>query len=53
MMAVEKMQSLRACPATVFTASATEEVGQSKIASTPWLSYQARARLEPMSGLFW
>jgi hypothetical protein len=25
----------------VFTASATEDVGQSKIASTPWLSYQA------------
>ena len=33
-------------------ASATEEVGTSTIASTPW-SYHWRAMLAPTSGLFW
>ena len=38
---------------TSLTASATEEVGTSKIASTPSWSYQRRAIAAPTSGLFW
>ena len=40
-------------PVIWFTASATDEVGTSKIASTLSTSYQVRAMLEPTSGLFW
>src|SRR5512144_1516819 len=36
-----------------FTASATEEVGTSKITSTLSASYHCRATEEPTSGLFW
>src|ERR1044071_3334526 len=38
---------------TSLTASATDEVGTSTMASTPLVSNHSRARLEPMSGLFW
>ena len=34
-------------------ASATDEVGTSKMASTLSTSYQVRAIVEPTSGLFW
>src|ERR1044071_2348993 len=36
-----------------FPWSATDEVGTSTMASTAWVSNHSRARLEPMSGLFW
>ena len=36
-----------------FTASATDEVGTSTMASTLSTSYQVRAMVEPTSGLFW
>jgi hypothetical protein len=35
------------------TASATDEVGTSTMASTPSASYHSRATLLPTSGLFW
>ena len=35
------------------TATATEEVATSKIASTPPWSYHRRAMAAPTSGLFW
>jgi hypothetical protein len=38
---------------SVLIASATEEVGTSRITSTPSWSYQRRAMVAPTSGLFW
>ena len=38
---------------TSLTARATDEVGTSRIMSTPSESYHLRAMLEPTSGLFW
>ena len=35
------------------TASPTAELGMSRMAVTPWVSIHCRARLAPMSGLFW
>src|SRR6266850_2438344 len=51
--APETMKALPFCLVTSLTASATEEVGTSKIASTLSTSYHWRAMLEPTSGLFW
>src|SRR5918997_3756108 len=51
--APELMKILFFSRVTWLTASATEEVGTSRITSTPSVSYHWRATLEPTSGLFW
>ncbi len=51
--APELMKALFFSRVTWLMASATEEVGTSKIASTPSRSYHCRAIEAPTSGLFW
>src|SRR2546422_3356889 len=51
--APETMNALPLSRVIWFTASATPELGTSKIASTLSTSYHWRAMLEPTSGLFW
>ncbi len=51
--APELMKALPLSLVIWFTASATDEVGTSKMASTLSTSYQVRAMVEPTSGLFW
>ena len=50
---METSSALFFCFVTWLTASATDEVGTSKIASTLSTSNHWRAILEPTSGLFW
>ena len=51
--APELMKILSFSRVISLTASAAEDVGTSKIASTPSWSYHWRAMLEAMSALFW
>jgi hypothetical protein len=51
--APELMKTLLRSRVSSLTASATEEVGTSKIACTPSWSYHWRATVEPTSGRFW
>ena len=51
--APEMMKALPFSRVSWLMASATDEVGTSKIASTLSTSYQVRAMVEPTSGLFW
>ena len=51
--APELMKALPFSLVSWLMASATDEVGTSKIASTLSWSYQVRAMVEPTSGLFW